>query len=105
MADYGVDFSSHWEVGRCDSLLLDVSDYALESVMSRTTLPALAGCFRTRLILAPSPPRTFGTLVAQRDLSSPYSTKTVDSSNGLLLPMFCEATGLLLLAGRCVGVC
>ncbi|CAM9508972.1 unnamed protein product [Ectocarpus fasciculatus] len=35
-----------------------------------------------------------------RDLSSPYSTKTVDSSNGLLLPMFCEATGLLLLAGR-----
>ncbi|CAM9229512.1 unnamed protein product [Laminaria digitata] len=35
-----------------------------------------------------------------RELSSPYSTKTVDSSNGLLLPIFCEATGLLLLAGR-----
>eukprot|EP00752_Nemacystus_decipiens_P003781 g3481.t1 len=35
-----------------------------------------------------------------RDLSSPYSTKTVDSSNGLLLPVFCEATGMLLLAGR-----
>ncbi|CAM9152559.1 unnamed protein product [Ascophyllum nodosum] len=35
-----------------------------------------------------------------RNLSSPYLTKTVDSSNGLMYPLFSEATGLLLLAGR-----
>lgn len=43
-------------------------------------------------------------VIVQRDLSSPYLTKTVDSSNGLMLPIFCEATGMLLLAGRCVRV-
>lgn len=35
-----------------------------------------------------------------RNLSSPSSTKTVDSSNGLLLPLYCQASGMLLLAGR-----
>ncbi|CAN0013631.1 unnamed protein product [Sphacelaria rigidula] len=35
-----------------------------------------------------------------RNLSSAFVTKTVDSSNGLLLPLYCQASGLLLLAGR-----